>query len=231
MTSSSASATPTRSRRAISAPKGCPKLPRQRSKRSTTTSFRRLLQSGPRAFRRTPRRGRPRPYRRDELPVPKPTPEQAAASVALENSRSQYRHQARHPLFMRHPDVVQTARDGEPTVDPKPTLAPAVTKRLTDQFNAAMNPNAAKAPAAATTASETPPRLRRPLLRRPGNHSCNSGSTTRLPGSSCCKRGWHLWIGPGRQRSRQFDSHAGCNQRRQQPRRRDPRLESEREAY
>jgi outer membrane protein assembly factor BamD len=89
------------------------------------------------------------------VPVPTPTPEQVAASVALENSRRQYRLQDRATiLFMRHPDVVQTARDGEPTlVDPKPTLAPAVTKKLTDQFNAALYPNAAKAPVPAAPAS------------------------------------------------------------------------------
>ncbi|HXC94075.1 MAG TPA: outer membrane protein assembly factor BamD [Edaphobacter sp.] len=86
-------------------------------------------------------------------PIPTPTPEQVAASVALENSRRQYRLQDRATiLFMRHPDVVQAARDGEPTlVDPKPTLAPAVTKKMTDSFNAAMYPNSVKPPASASS--------------------------------------------------------------------------------
>jgi outer membrane protein assembly factor BamD len=81
------------------------------------------------------------------VPVPKPTPEQIAASVALENSRRQYRLQDRATLlFMHQPDVVQAAREGDPTLaDPAPTMAPAVTKDLTNVFNAAMNPNAAKA--------------------------------------------------------------------------------------
>jgi outer membrane protein assembly factor BamD len=91
------------------------------------------------------------------VPIPTPTPEQAAASVALENSRRSYRLQDRARLLVLHqPDVVMAARDGEPTLtDPAPTLAPAVTKNLTDVFNAAMNPNAAKT-AAATPGTSTP---------------------------------------------------------------------------
>src|SRR5260370_35849835 len=60
------------------------------------------------------------------LPIPNRTPEQAAASVALENSRRQYRLQDRAKLMiLRRPDVVMEARDGEPPLtDPKPTLAP-----------------------------------------------------------------------------------------------------------
>src|SRR5277367_4048458 len=60
------------------------------------------------------------------VPVPTPTPEQIAASLALENSRRQYSLQDRATiLFMHRPDVVLTARDGEPTLtDPAPTLAP-----------------------------------------------------------------------------------------------------------
>ncbi len=88
------------------------------------------------------------------VPIPTPTPEQVAASVALENSRRQYRLQDRATLLIMHrPDVVLAARDGDPTLtDPAPTLAPSVTKNLTDEFNAAMNPNAAKAATPATPA-------------------------------------------------------------------------------
>ena len=99
------------------------------------------------------------------VPIPTPTPEQIAASVALENSRRQYRLQDRATLlFMHTPDVVLTARDGEPTLtDPTPTLAPQVTKKIINDFNSAMNPNA-PAPsttltpntAAATTAAAAP---------------------------------------------------------------------------
>jgi outer membrane protein assembly factor BamD len=96
------------------------------------------------------------------VPIPTPTPEQAAASVALENSRRSYRLQDRARLLVLHqPDVVMAARDGEPTLtDPAPTLAPAVTKNLTEVFNAAMNPGAANAASPATTpapGATTPP--------------------------------------------------------------------------
>jgi outer membrane protein assembly factor BamD len=84
------------------------------------------------------------------VPIPTPTPEQVAASVALENSRRQYRLQDRATLlFMHTPDVVLTARDGEPTLtDPTPTLAPHITTKIIADFNSAMNPNA---PAPTTT--------------------------------------------------------------------------------
>jgi outer membrane protein assembly factor BamD len=88
------------------------------------------------------------------VPIPTPTPEQVAASVALENSRRQYRLQDRATLlFMHQPDVVLTARDGEPTLtDPTPTLAPHITTKIIADFNSAMNPNASTAPAPATPA-------------------------------------------------------------------------------
>ena len=83
-------------------------------------------------------------------PIPAPTPEQVAASVALENSRRQYRLQDRLSLLILHkPDVVQAATMGDPPLaDPKPTLAPQVYKQILSDFNNAMNPNA---PAAAAT--------------------------------------------------------------------------------
>lgn len=93
------------------------------------------------------------------LPIPNPTPEQAAASAALENSRRQYALKDRAKLLiLRQPDVVMAARDGEPPLaDPKPTLAPQITKQLTQDFNSAMNPGAAPAPDAAKPATtETP---------------------------------------------------------------------------
>ena len=70
------------------------------------------------------------------VPVPTPTPEQIAASLALENSRRQYSLQDRATiLFMHRPDVVLTARDGEPTLtDPAPTLAPHVTNQIQSDF-------------------------------------------------------------------------------------------------
>jgi len=102
------------------------------------------------------------------VPMPKPTAEQLAASEALENSRAQYRLTDRAKLLIFHqPDVVTAAKTGEPTlVDPPPTIAPKVTKKIMEDFKLAMNPNArpaavedAAAPAAPVTdaAGDTPP--------------------------------------------------------------------------
>jgi len=87
------------------------------------------------------------------VPIPQPTPEQIAASVALENSRRQYRLQDRATLLVMHkPDVVLAARDGDPTLaDPAPTLAPHVINKITADFNDAINPGGAKADAPAAT--------------------------------------------------------------------------------
>src|ERR1700761_2981386 len=88
--------------------------------------------------------------------IPQPTPEQIAASLALENSRRQYRLQDRARLLVLHqPDVVMAARDGEPTLaDPTPTIAPHVVNKIKSDFTDAMNPNApaAGAPLAANPA-------------------------------------------------------------------------------
>jgi outer membrane protein assembly factor BamD len=87
-------------------------------------------------------------------PIPAPTPEQVAASVALENSRRQYRLQDRLSLLVLHkPDVVQAATLGDPPLaDPKPTLAPQVYKGIVADFNNAVNPTNAAAPAPTGTA-------------------------------------------------------------------------------
>ena len=94
-------------------------------------------------------------------PIPEPTEEQVAASQALENSRQSYSlaNRARLLIFSR-PDTVQAAKMGDPNMaDPKPTLAPAVVKRLQTDFNVAITgkpavgaDNRTNAPAA----SETP---------------------------------------------------------------------------
>jgi outer membrane protein assembly factor BamD len=79
---------------------------------------------------------------------PEASQEQAAASQALENSRSQYKLlDIAKIMFLRRPDVVQTATVGEPTMaDPRPTLAPEVAKFVEDSFREALNPGAAAAP-------------------------------------------------------------------------------------
>jgi outer membrane protein assembly factor BamD len=85
------------------------------------------------------------------VPIPTPSPEQIAASIALENSRRQYRLQDRATLLVMHkPDVVLAARDGDPTLaDPSPTLAPHVINKITADFNDALAPGAPKAAAPA----------------------------------------------------------------------------------
>jgi len=92
------------------------------------------------------------------LPIPTPTPAQAEASAALENSRGQYRLQDRARLMiLRRPDVVMAAHSGEPPItDPKPTLAPAVTKQIYQDYKDASNPNTTAAPAPAPASGTAP---------------------------------------------------------------------------
>ena len=105
------------------------------------------------------------------VPIPAPTPAQVAASVALENSRRQYRLQDRAVLLVMHrPDVVPAARDGDPTLaDPAPTLAPHISNQIQNDFKEAFSPpgsatgaapagsnSAATAPATATTEASAP---------------------------------------------------------------------------
>jgi outer membrane protein assembly factor BamD len=100
------------------------------------------------------------------LPIPTPSPEQVAASVALENSRRQYRLQDRATImFMHRPDTVLAARDGEPPLaDATPTLAPHVVTAIKADFVESLTPgNAAKpvpahaTPAPAATDAAAPP--------------------------------------------------------------------------
>jgi len=104
------------------------------------------------------------------LPIPTPTPEQVAASVALENSRGQYTLSKRAELLVLHKaDTVQAATIGAPPLeDPKPTLAPTIVKQYYSNIAAAVNPTAETAPvlaaaplplerdSAATTPASTP---------------------------------------------------------------------------
>lgn len=87
------------------------------------------------------------------VPIPNPSVDQAQASQALENSRSQYRLQDRARLLVFHqPDVVSAARLGDPPlVDPRPTLAPDVTRQIVNDFNEAMHPGST--PSTAKTAT------------------------------------------------------------------------------
>jgi outer membrane protein assembly factor BamD len=101
------------------------------------------------------------------LPIPTPTPEQVAASAALENSRGQYTLSNRVKVFVLHQaDTVPAATVGNPPLeDPKPTYASQVVKQTVDEFNAALRPaastpaptGAAPAPAADSSAPANAP--------------------------------------------------------------------------
>ena len=82
------------------------------------------------------------------LPIPTPTPDQAAASAALENSRGQYTLSKRATLmFLHKADTVQAATAGEPPLDdPKPVTAPTIVNQVKDDFANALNPKAAQHP-------------------------------------------------------------------------------------
>ena len=85
------------------------------------------------------------------LPVPTPTPEQLAASTALENSRGQYTLSKRVIGFVMHQaDTVQAATTGAPPLeDPTPTNAATIVRKAIDDYQAALNPGASQAPAPA----------------------------------------------------------------------------------
>ena len=93
------------------------------------------------------------------LPIPEPTKEQMAASVALENSRSNYTISNRLKLLILHqPDTVLAAGSGEPPlVDPAKTIAPTVVQseeaNLKNALAAAAPPAAPPVPGSSTPAS------------------------------------------------------------------------------
>ncbi|HUZ95694.1 MAG TPA: outer membrane protein assembly factor BamD [Edaphobacter sp.] len=91
------------------------------------------------------------------LPIPAPTAAEVAASEALENSRSGYNLKQRARLLVMHtPDTVMAAHVGEPSLsDPKPTLAPDVTRKIITDFNTSMHPETATATAAKPVAAGT----------------------------------------------------------------------------
>ncbi|MDP9051090.1 MAG: outer membrane protein assembly factor BamD, partial [Acidobacteriota bacterium] len=92
------------------------------------------------------------------LPVPTPTPDQLAASTALENSRGQYTLSKRALTFFLHQaDTVQAATQGAPPLeDPTPTNAATVVRKSISDFNTSMSLAAGTAPAPATTPAPAP---------------------------------------------------------------------------
>jgi outer membrane protein assembly factor BamD len=90
------------------------------------------------------------------LPVPTPTPQQLAASTALENSRGQYTLSKRAVgFFMHQADTVPAATAGAPPLeDPTPTSAAAIAlKGRTDYITSMTLGNQAPAVATAKPAS------------------------------------------------------------------------------
>jgi outer membrane protein assembly factor BamD len=92
------------------------------------------------------------------LPIPRPTAAQVAASDELEGSRAQYNLRKRMELLILHrPDTVTTAQTGEPTLDdPAPTLAPNIVRGLQGSYVAAFNPNGAANAGRPVVAAPTP---------------------------------------------------------------------------
>ena len=125
------------------------------------------------------------------LPIPTPSAEQVAASVALENSRSTYTIANRARVLLMHtPDTVLAPRQGEPTlVDAKATYAPTIIKRVNSDFATAFMPPAAPGTVAPATpesapatpaASEaaTPAPAAAPLAFNPVSGAADSGGET-----------------------------------------------------
>jgi len=90
------------------------------------------------------------------LPIPTPTPEQLAASEALEGSRAQYTMTKRLELLvLRKPDTVTAATAGDPPLDdPAATTAPAIIVELKDNYRDAFDPKGAAARKATKATSD-----------------------------------------------------------------------------
>jgi len=90
------------------------------------------------------------------LPIPTPTPEQLAASEALEGSRAQYTMTKRLELLvLRRPDTVTAATAGDPPLDdPAATTAPAIIVELKENYTDAFDPKGAAARKASKATSD-----------------------------------------------------------------------------
>jgi outer membrane protein assembly factor BamD len=103
------------------------------------------------------------------LPIPTPTPEQAAASEALENSRGQYTLSKRaYALLFHRPDTVQASTIGTPSLeDPKRTLAPEIVRANVNALNAALRPGSVPARPAAQPAAAPAEEAQQPAAPAP----------------------------------------------------------------
>jgi outer membrane protein assembly factor BamD len=125
------------------------------------------------------------------LPIPTPTPEQAAVSEELEGSRAQYTLQRRlQVLLLRRPDTVTTARTGDAPLDDAPaTTAPTITREMVAAYNAALNPGLAPSDKPVLTDSPAAPATPAPVpvsndplalhdVAGPGEGSAGSNTST-----------------------------------------------------
>jgi outer membrane protein assembly factor BamD len=124
------------------------------------------------------------------LPVPDATPEENAASEALEGSRAQYTMASRLELLVLHkPDTVTAAQVGEPPLDdPAATTAPMIVSELTAEYASAANPASVApkpvlpkpAPTAAPAADTAAPVASAPLGFNDVGTGGGSGVTTEM---------------------------------------------------
>jgi len=91
------------------------------------------------------------------VPIPAPTPEQVAASAALENSRGQYTLSKRATvIFLHQADTVPAATVGAPPLDDaKPTVAPSIYKQIVSDYTSSMSPGTSAQPAAPPAQAST----------------------------------------------------------------------------
>jgi len=117
------------------------------------------------------------------LPIPRPTPEQVAASEELEGSRAQYTLRKRLELFiMRTPDTVTAAGAGDPPLDDPPaTYAPQVLKSFTADYRAALDPKAAAAERAAQPLASTPATPASPATPAPASQPAAPPTLSDVP--------------------------------------------------
>ncbi len=121
------------------------------------------------------------------LPVPRPTAEQVAASEALEGSRAQYTLRKKLELLVLHkPDTVTAAGAGDPPLeDAAPTTAPTIVRNIQRDYVAALDPKGAAAAAAAAAAAPVAAdkdKIDTPVLAAPDPNAKPTLSDVAAPG-------------------------------------------------
>jgi outer membrane protein assembly factor BamD len=121
------------------------------------------------------------------LPIPRPTADQVAASEALEGSRAQYTLRKKLELLVLHkPDTVTAAGAGDPPLeDAVPTTAPTIVRNIQHDYIAALDPKGAAAAAAAAAAAPIAAdkdKLDTPVLAAPDPNAKPTLSDVAAPG-------------------------------------------------